>query len=696
MDCRRAAALVGSVLALAGCELLVRPDDVPPPQPACQPTSCEDRGKNCGSLDDGCGTSLGCGDCTSPDICGGGGVENVCAPCQPRCQGRECGSNGCGGKCGSCGAGEVCDAPAGQCVGCRTDADCATSPAGLRCEPTLRICVACLVATDCDSSGLVACDAPTHRCQASCKVDGDCASVSGAPRCDPTTRQCVACLGEADCQSPTPHCLLSSKTCVACRDQADCPAGQPLCRDHLGCVECLGDSQCPGGRCKMAAGACVGCLSDQDCSGATPRCSPDAQCVECTAGSDCPSGRCGTDGACVPPGVPGDGCALPIELDVAGGQATVLGDTTGFNDDTSTFACGGGGPDLVYKLVLSSPQDVDVILWPEVSTYRPALAVRKACADETQPNELACDKSRANGEPTAVSLTNLPAGTYYVLVDGYYTSRGAYSLTILLRTPGATTPDSCSKARALTFDSNGWAWAAGDTGGLTDDQSSSCGGGSEPDLAYKITLTEARSLDAVVSVTDVLSAYAPVLDLADGCTLPTELVCSAAGLGSGATRILVPKLAPGSYILWVDGDNGTSGQFALWVGLADPVNDTCAEVADLVFDAAGKARVTGSTLKAQNDASSPSCLGSGADVFYRLTVSAGATVTAKVTPAASSLDYDPVVYLRTACATKSSEVGCVRGAGQTLTASSLAAGTYYLVVDGYLGTAGEFTLDVTR
>jgi hypothetical protein len=44
----------------------------------CTPTTCAAQGKNCGTISDGCGGTLLCGSCTSPQTCGGGGVANVC------------------------------------------------------------------------------------------------------------------------------------------------------------------------------------------------------------------------------------------------------------------------------------------------------------------------------------------------------------------------------------------------------------------------------------------------------------------------------------------------------------------------------------------------------------------------------------------------------------------------------------------
>src|SRR4051812_16773425 len=40
---------------------------------ACSRTTCFVEGKNCGALNDGCGGTIQCGSCASPDKCGGGG-----------------------------------------------------------------------------------------------------------------------------------------------------------------------------------------------------------------------------------------------------------------------------------------------------------------------------------------------------------------------------------------------------------------------------------------------------------------------------------------------------------------------------------------------------------------------------------------------------------------------------------------------
>jgi hypothetical protein len=81
----------------------------------CTPTTCAAQGKNCGSIQDGCGNTLACGTCTSPQTCNGAGTANVCGCTPTTCAaaGKNCGSipDGCGGtlNCGGCASGYNCN-----------------------------------------------------------------------------------------------------------------------------------------------------------------------------------------------------------------------------------------------------------------------------------------------------------------------------------------------------------------------------------------------------------------------------------------------------------------------------------------------------------------------------------------------------------------------------------------------------------
>ena len=81
-----------------------------------KPVTCASAGANCGSLSNGCGGTVQCGTCLTPETCGGGGTAGVCGtPCTPKtCAdlGFNCGpaGDGCGGSldCGTCSDGGTC------------------------------------------------------------------------------------------------------------------------------------------------------------------------------------------------------------------------------------------------------------------------------------------------------------------------------------------------------------------------------------------------------------------------------------------------------------------------------------------------------------------------------------------------------------------------------------------------------------
>ncbi len=87
---------------------------------SCSP-KCD--GKECGA--DGCGGE--CGKCEEGSAClPDGNCETVC---EPQCEEKECGPDGCGGKCGGCDEGEHCT-PVGQC-----EPDCQPDCEGKECGP---------------------------------------------------------------------------------------------------------------------------------------------------------------------------------------------------------------------------------------------------------------------------------------------------------------------------------------------------------------------------------------------------------------------------------------------------------------------------------------------------------------------------------------------------------------------------------
>jgi hypothetical protein len=141
----------------------------------CEP-DCD--GRVCG--DDGCGGS--CGSCQAGLLCGDDGL----CGCEPDCNGKQCGSDGCGGTCGNCTGGDVCQGA--QCI-------CQPECSGRECGPDGcgGTCGMCEGNDTCNNlTGQCECDADcTGR---ECGSDG-CGGVcgpgcTGGEVCNATTGQC--------------------------------------------------------------------------------------------------------------------------------------------------------------------------------------------------------------------------------------------------------------------------------------------------------------------------------------------------------------------------------------------------------------------------------------------------------------------------------------------------------------------------
>jgi hypothetical protein len=135
----------------------------------CTPTTCTAQGKDCGTLGDGCGEDLDCGDCP---LAGQPCSDNVCGACVENCAGKACGAdNDCGGICanGSCPEDQTCGGGGtrgtpGVCGNCTIDDDCDDG-------------VACTV--DACTNGVCA-HTPDHGFCRGTDIDTDCAGTSGS------------------------------------------------------------------------------------------------------------------------------------------------------------------------------------------------------------------------------------------------------------------------------------------------------------------------------------------------------------------------------------------------------------------------------------------------------------------------------------------------------------------------------------
>jgi N-acetylneuraminic acid mutarotase len=280
----------------------------------CGDNSC-DAGEDCATCPADCGQCCGNGACSAGENCATCPADCECADgercdferraceaaCQPMCDGRACGADGCGGTCGDgCGQGEVCNG-AGACVDepaqcgdntCDMGEDCATCPADCG---------------QCCGNEICGADENCALCPA------DCGCEAGSA-CDPDERQCVViCVPECDGLQCGPDGC--GGTCGRCDDGTNCEGGQcvPVCSAECDGRSCGGDGcgglcgLCGDGQVCTAGGQCLGgegcnCVAGEVCLNDVCRpegelCSNDNPLGLCANGQDCVAGACRDNGS---------------------------------------------------------------------------------------------------------------------------------------------------------------------------------------------------------------------------------------------------------------------------------------------------------------------------------------------------------------------------------------------------------------
>jgi len=228
-----------------------------------------------------------------------------------------------------------------------------------------------------------------------------------------------------------------------------------------------------------------------------------------------------------------------------------------------------------------------------------------------------------------------------------------------------------------------------------------CAPGAGNDVVYSFTpsVTATYTIGATPTTPFDLSLY-----IVTDCSNPTgTCVAGTNARGFDGGEFLTPTLNAGTrYFIVVDSvnadPNAGSFHFSLRRGL--PTNDTCA-TAGVIDPSRLPFSTSGTTFGANNDLDpGQSCQLSaqstrGPDVVYQFTPGDTQVYNIVATPAGH---YDLSLYVTTDCASIASCSGSdLRGAGdpETVRRNLTAGTTYFIVVDGFGGDAGDFTLSVT-
>jgi cysteine-rich repeat protein len=155
----------------------------------------------------------------------------------------------------------------------------------------------------------------------------------------------------------------------------------------------------------------------------------------------------GCSATCMNEGSSGGTCAAPttITLTAMGTDmvGTAMGDTNMGGNSIGEADCdgypSGAGKDIVYKFTTTDVRDVMVVMTPD-SGFDANIRLMSACSAASeiidQVGGDGCSDYPGEGEYEILGYVNLPAGTYYVSVDGYDdTYAGTFDLEITASLP---------------------------------------------------------------------------------------------------------------------------------------------------------------------------------------------------------------------------------------------------------------------
>ncbi len=380
------------------------------------------------------------------------------------------------------------------------------------------------------------------------------------------------------------------------------------------------------------------------------------------------------------PPVTNDTCDAPTDVSAGG---TFMESFVEVGDQLTTRCGFSGSPDLVYTFTTTAEQDVRVTAQAPTGESL-NWAIRSACADVG--TEVRC----VYGSPAAGRAHQLPAGTYFLILEGPSYRDVDFTLTVDFLPPTAPpTGDLCSDPLPLVAGTT----YTGTFIDKQDDVEVSCG------FRYRDAI-HTFTLDAASDVTLELDggsfANMALRTTCDSAT--SQLVCVTGdpararlrGLGAGTYYVIAESSSGSGYTLRLDTTTPPS------VTVPVTGNEACATAYDI--PATGGV-FTGSTTGMANDytTSAASVCGSGAaspDAAFRLTLAARRRVVLSTEGSA----YDTVLHVHRDACVSGAELYCDDdgGAGATsLLDRVLDAGTYYVIVDGF-GTAssGSYVLDV--
>lgn len=396
-----------------------------------------------------------------------------------------------------------------------------------------------------------------------------------------------------------------------------------------------------------------------------------------------------------PPGTALD-CSAPIPI--ACGE-TKTGNTANGTAAAISYNCFFNlvdGPEVVYEFVNPVTQNVLITLTGLQEDLEVLLL------DACDRNNCILYSDRTGKIPEALLANNLPAGTYFIVIEGYLGSDSPYSLHI---TCGSNTTNNgtldCAGATAVQCGQT----YTGNTNSGTDQivqYGCSTTYNSGKERVYSLILPENKAVSARLFG---LSSDLNLMVLSD-CN-PASCITSSSRSGTEDDGVIFYATAGKTYYFVVDGYFDAEGPYSLSFSCWDPCTN-CPNPYNLNGpDSTGNGPckvaqtlqcgvpVSGNNNNGNAYADYYSCPNSytyGKEVIYKFTL----TETQDVTVILSGLSANLDLYVLDDC----SVFNCHAASHKTGTSDegivlqALAAGTYYVVVDGFNGVISGYSLVV--
>jgi hypothetical protein len=353
------------------------------------------------------------------------------------------------------------------------------------------------------------------------------------------------------------------------------------------------------------------------------------------------------------------GCAVTAVLPAGGGS--VSGTTAGASRTSGTCAATANAPEAVYQWTPSASGTAIAFTCGTETRFDSVLYVR---SDTCSGGQIACNDDTTNcttGEPSTyhgsrVSFAVTAGRTYFLVVDGYNVAAGAYVLTVTA--PGGPVPSSTRTATPTT--------AATPSRTATAVATPSATRTATPALTATLART---STPGTTTTPDATSTAIPTTTTAARTTTPTH----------APTR--TPTPAPTA---------------------TPPTGGACG--AAIPIPSAGGV-FNGSTNGASSLTATCAATNTAPERVYQWTPSrSGGAVLETCGPATT---FDTVLSIRQTSCDGGAERGCVDDTtncvtsepsnhhGSRVSVQVTAGQTYFIVVDGYGGARGDYTLRVT-